>query len=139
MNKSPTIIIKRLTLRKPMESDIQDRFRCGSSWDWIRMLGGDTRNMGAFSMDDAEEWYREIMSKSFEWSIVFEEKCIGQARLSVSLTDRRARYAVGIFDNSKINMGFGTEVTNAVLQYAFETLKLHRVDLRVLEYNHRAI
>jgi len=30
-------------------------------------------------------------------------------------------------------------MTQLVLRYAFETLKLHRVDLRVLSYNKRAI
>ena len=35
--------------------------------------------------------------------------------------------------------GLGQQATRLVLQHAFETLMLHRVDLRVLDYNHRAI
>ncbi|RPJ99073.1 GNAT family N-acetyltransferase [Priestia endophytica] len=33
----------------------------------------------------------------------------------------------------------GTEITQLVLDYAFKELRLHRVDLRVLQYNKRAI
>lgn len=43
------------------------------------------------------------------------------------------------FDHSVWGKGLGTEITQIVLQYAFEELKLHRVDLRVIEYNQRAI
>lgn len=53
--------------------------------------------------------------------------------------DKRARYAVGIYNPELLGKGLGTEVTMAVLRYAFEVLGLHRVDLRVLEYNKRAI
>ena len=35
--------------------------------------------------------------------------------------------------------GLGTKITQFVLRYAFEELQLHRVDLRVLQYNKRAI
>ncbi len=37
------------------------------------------------------------------------------------------------------NKGFGTEATRLVLRYAFETLNLNRVQLRVYEYNARAV
>ncbi|HEX2038079.1 MAG TPA: GNAT family protein [Chloroflexota bacterium] len=35
--------------------------------------------------------------------------------------------------------GYGTEALSLALRYAFEDLKLHKVYLRVLEYNRRAI
>jgi RimJ/RimL family protein N-acetyltransferase len=35
--------------------------------------------------------------------------------------------------------GLGTEAAILVLGYACDELQLHRVDLRVIEYNHRAI
>lgn len=74
-----------------------------------------------------------------QWVIEFAGRCIGEARLTVDAKNRRARYAIGIFDTTKLGMGLGTEATRMVLRYAFEVLKLHRVDLRVLEYNRRAI
>jgi len=44
-----------------------------------------------------------------------------------------------IFDISKLGVGLGTEVTQLILDYAFNKLGLHRVDLRTLQYNTRAI
>jgi RimJ/RimL family protein N-acetyltransferase len=72
--------------------------------------------------------------------IEHEGRCIGTARLHrLDEHGRRARYAVGILDPALLGKGLGTEVTGLVLAYAFETLGLHRVDLRVLAYNERAI
>lgn len=80
-----------------------------------------------------------ITSPAFEWAVEFKGKCIGQARLTINESDKRARYAVGLFDISQLGKGLGTEITRLVLDYAFNTLHLHRVDLRMLEYNKRAI
>jgi ribosomal-protein-alanine N-acetyltransferase len=60
-------------------------------------------------------------------------------RLTVNQLDNRARYAVGLFDPTVWSKGLGTEITQLVLRYSFEELELHRVDLRVLQYNKRAI
>lgn len=46
---------------------------------------------------------------------------------------------MGIFDALLLGQGLGTETTRCVLAHAFDHLGLHRVDLRVLSYNHRAI
>lgn len=53
--------------------------------------------------------------------------------------DKRASLAVGIHDKNFRGQGLGTKATKLLLEYAFETLRLHRVDLRVLEYNQAAI
>lgn len=66
--------------------------------------------------------------------------CIGGIRLhSIAETDRRARLAIGIFDRRFWSHGYGTEAIRLLLAYAFSTMGLHRVDLRVLAYNTRAI
>ena len=53
--------------------------------------------------------------------------------------DNNARLAIGIYDDTLYGQGIGTQATRLVLEYAFNTLKLHRIDLKVLEYNKRAI
>jgi [ribosomal protein S5]-alanine N-acetyltransferase len=129
----------KVTLRKPIIQDIEDRLACGNAAEIIRMFGGDTRNMPKFTTEEATNWYERVMSHPLAWIIEFNNKCIGTARLTVTDHDRRARYAVGIHDASKLGIGLGTEVTRLVLEYAFSVLKLHRVDLRTLQYNTRAI
>ena len=139
MNQAPELHGKRILLRKPKEMDIEDRLKCGYSYEWLHMLGKETRDVAALTYEVAVEWYEGIKAKPLKWIIEYEEKCIGTAGLNVNEADKRARYSVGIFDMSKVGLGLGEEVTNLVLEYAFKDLKLHRVDLRVLDYNKRAI
>jgi [ribosomal protein S5]-alanine N-acetyltransferase len=140
MNQVPTLKGFYLILRQPRPEDIEDRFHCGRHAEIIRMYGGDTRNMTPYTREGAQAWFNKmIRSPAFEWAVEFNGRCIGQARLTVSEPDKRARYAVGLFDISKLGQGLGTKITRVILDYAFNTLKLHRVDLRILEYNKRAI
>ena len=67
-------------------------------------------------------------------------RCIGTAGFhQICETDKSARYRIGIFDTVYHGMGIGTTATKLLLKYGFETMYLHRIDLKVLEYNHRAI
>ena len=104
------------------------------------MYGGDYRNLKPVTIEEVEEWYEWHSSDPLRWMIEAEGRCIGNARLTIlDEENRRARYAIGLFDTTTWNRGYGTEATRLVLRYAFEKLHLHRVDLVVLEYNHRAI
>jgi Acetyltransferases, including N-acetylases of ribosomal proteins len=139
MNQAPDLTGQRLLLRKPQQKDIADRISYGRTYEFVRMCGGDTRNLTPFTEEDGQRWFEFVSSNQYEWIIEYDGRCIGSARLTVNEQDRRGRYAIGIFDISRLGMGFGTEATNLVLDYAFNILKLHRVDLKVLEYNKWAI
>lgn len=135
----PNLQGRRVILRSAVPRDVDDRLSCGQHPEIVRMYGGDSRDLAPYSREDAEAWYRATKAHPLAWVIEHEGRCIGTARLTVSESDRRARHAIGIFDISKLGMGLGTEATKLILGYAFGTLALHRVDLRVLEYNKRAI
>ena len=99
---------------------------------------------GPITLRAAEAWFLEVTAESdaTHWAIEFAGRFIGTARLhSIIPADRRARYAIGILDRDAIGLGLGlgTEVTLAILRHGFQTLNLHRIDLRVLAYNDRAI
>lgn len=130
---------KNIILRKPIESDILDRYNYGKIPEIIRMYGGDTRNIKPYTIDDAHKWYNNIADNPNVWHIEFEGHYIGGVRLTINEVDKRARYAIGIQDPTKLGMGLGTEVTMLMLDYVFNKLYLHKIDLRVLEYNTRAI
>src|SRR5262249_48127688 len=57
----------------------------------------------------------------------------------VDLRDRRASLAIGIDDRTQLGKGLGSEAIALVLEYAFNVLNLHRVSVRVVDYNFRAI
>src|SRR5262249_10982922 len=65
---------------------------------------------------------------------------IGAIRLDrVDLRERRASLAVGIDEKARLGLGLGREAIMLVLQYAFTVLDLHRVSVRVVAYNTRAL
>lgn len=47
--------------------------------------------------------------------------------------------AIGMYDANIVGKGYGSEAIRLLLQYAFADLDLHRIGVRVLAYNHRAI
>lgn len=140
MTPVPVLRGQRLVLRTPRESDKRDRLACGRNPEEVRMYGGDHRDLPPLTPEEVERWYARQCAEPLGWMIELGDRCIGTARLhSLDEANRRARYAIGIFDATAWSRGYGTEATRLVLRYAFTTLALHRVDLRVLDYNHRAI
>lgn len=132
---------KSVILRDAKESDIDDRFKIGRNNEFEHMCGGEVLSEPIYP-DRAvwENWYQSQKNKECAWIIEYEGKCIGGAELHhISKQDKSATYAIGIFDVTKLSMGIGTEVTKLILQYGFEQLKLHRIDLKVLDYNKRGI
>ncbi len=71
------------------------------------------------------------------FAIEADARYIGHAGLR-PLAESSANYRIGIVNPEYWGRGYGTEVTRLLLRYAFETLGLHRVQLRVTAYNTRA-
>ncbi len=103
------------------------------------MSGKGTRNLKPLTLEEARNYINGFYEQKYKWCIEYEGRCIGKVGLKVNDIDCRARYSVGFFDSSILGKGLGTEVTQLILQFAFEEIRLHRVDLRVLDYNRRAI
>jgi ribosomal-protein-alanine N-acetyltransferase len=139
MNESPTITGSSIILRRPIEQDVQDYLRCGTDRELVRMYGGDSRILKERTLDMAQAYIDRIKSNKLNWCIEHDGRCIGEVRLTVNKEDNRARYAIGIFDTKYWNKGIGTEVTRVILRFGFKEIGLHRIDLKVLEYNTRAI
>lgn len=136
----PTLTGRQVLLRSPRPSDRQDRLAVGRNAEFVRMVGGDARDLRPFTAKDADSWFHRLFAEPLTWVIEVDGRCIGEARLHhLDRENSRARYAIGIFDPAAWGKGFGTEATRLVLGHAFDVLGLHRVDLRVLDFNRRAI
>jgi RimJ/RimL family protein N-acetyltransferase len=63
----------------------------------------------------------------------------GNARLfNLQWTNRSAEFGIFLGDKSTWNHGYGTEALELILEHAFDTLNLNRIDLRVFANNARA-
>jgi ribosomal-protein-alanine N-acetyltransferase len=136
----PILTGQRIILRPPRETDKHDRLAYGRDAEFRKMVGGDPCTLPPLTIAAVEPWYHQVSQDCYHWIIEAEVRCIGTVRLhAVDTENRRAKFAIGIFGPEFRGRGLGTEATRLVLAYAFEVLSLHRVELRVLTFNHKAI
>lgn len=130
----------RVRLRPFRRSDIAERLALGRSPEIVRSFGGDPESLKPYGERDARAWVERNLAHPLCWAVEVEEQLLGEARLdNLDLQDSRARLATGLYDLSRLGQGLGREVVSLTLSHAFGTLGLHRVDLRVLAFNKRAI
>jgi len=140
----PVLIGPRATLRPVVEADRAARQAYGWHADIERGFG-ELRADGPMSDDEAEEWYAESVRMRDDptcvaWVVDVDGALVGETFLhTLRPKDAKARYAVGLFSPEHLGRGWGAEITALVLDHAVDDLGLHRVDLRVLAFNERAI
>ncbi len=94
------------------------------------------------TLEDEHEWYESRRSDpdSIMWSIeTLDARLLGTVELRMTPRARRAELGIAIQDRTQWSQGYGTEVVRLVLCYAFNDLKLNRVELTTDERNTRAI
>jgi len=89
-----------------------------------------------------EKEVEEMSPESYFFSIrtLAEDKLIGELGLDVvNWAGRDAFVGLGIGETAYWSKGYGTDVMNVLLRFAFTEINLRRVTLNVFEYNPRAI
>jgi RimJ/RimL family protein N-acetyltransferase len=136
----PQIEGDRVRLRPFRQSDVAERLALGRSPEIVRSFGGDPEGLPPFEEEEARAWVERNLAHPLCWAVEVEGRLLGEARLDgLDRQDSRARLAIGLYDVSQLGKGLGREAIRLVLSHAFGMLRLHRVDLRVLAYNERAI
>jgi RimJ/RimL family protein N-acetyltransferase len=87
----------------------------------------------------ARRWVQRISDHKHAW-VIEAQTLIGEVRLDrLDARDCRAALAIGIEHPQRLGRGLGTETIRLILNYAFGKLALHRLSVRVIAYNARAI
>lgn len=142
MTSTPRLQGSRVLLRELRESDQFARQYLGQHPEVARNWGWVVPGVPTLTDAEAQNWYQANIDKAnpYYWIIEYEQRMVGAAYLhTLDFSDLRARYALSILDANLLGHGLGGETTELVLEYAFTVLGLHRVDLRVLDFNARAI
>ena len=135
----PVLHGPNVTLRPARAEDVDAFLALESDPQIHEMFGGSRDTFGLITSEVADSIVRRLLQHPFAW-VMEQARVIGEVRLDrVDLNDRRASLAIGIYDPRGLGRGFGTEAIRLVLGFAFGKLKLHRISVRVLAYNHRAI
>ncbi len=130
----------KVRLRRASAEDAEARFALGRDPEIGRMFGVSQADVKPMTFEAAKQWAEGHANDPHAWMIEVNGRLIGQIKLhSIHANDRRASMAIGIYDRTELNKGAGTEAIRLLLAHAFKELGLHRIAVRVLEYNERAI
>ena len=131
---------ERLELKVPTQEMYQALRKVRPCEEFYQMVGSDPADSVFLDVHRFDILFSESLNKEHYWHVFREGEIIGVAFLHrFEPMDKRARYAVGIYNKENWNKGYGYELCQTVLKYAFHELKLHKIELRVLAYNKRAI
>ncbi|PST23693.1 GNAT family N-acetyltransferase [Rhizobium sp. JAB6] len=131
---------RNVRLRPPCAEDADVRFALGTNAEIAEMYGVNREDIKPITREGATQWVQGIADHPHAWVIEIEGAFAGVIRLDkVNRRDRRATMAIGIYDPALLSKGFGTEAITLLLAHAFGDMGLHRIGIRVLAYNKRAI
>ncbi len=129
---------ERLVLRAPTREDVEARLALGRHREIVEAYGGTFDADAPFGRAEAEAAIRFIEQQPSAW-VIDAGRFIGHVRLHrTDWNDKRTMLAIGIDDPACLGRGYGAEAIRLVLAHAFD-IGLHRVSLRVLSGNIRAI
>jgi len=135
---------KRVLLRSFELSDLDEIMKHWNNMELRNRVGSADR--GPQSRSDEEEWIRNTWKdrqekKGFTFAIatIAENKLIGGVSLfNINWVSRSAMFGISIYDPKNRGKGYGQESTRLILDFAFKTLNLHRVELFTFDFNTQA-
>jgi RimJ/RimL family protein N-acetyltransferase len=135
---------KVVRLRSFELSDVQEIVKHWNNVELRNLVGSADR--GPASANDEEEWIREGWRQrkdrtafAFAIETVSDSKLVGGTSLfNLSWTNRSAVFGISIYDPRNRGRGYGQEATGLILDFAFKTLNLNRVELYTFDFNERA-
>lgn len=134
-------MLEHVRLRRPEPKDVDKLYVYRNDCEIVDSLGG--FSMG-YSVQDLLDWIEFHRSQSGEviWIIAdkTDDACLGHVGLyNIDHRVRKAEFAILIGEKNHWGHGLGQTVTAAVMDYGFDQLNLHRIELEVLASNARAI
>lgn len=100
------------------------------------------RSSNVMTLVSEKEWLDKNSSNATLFAIVTlnDDKFIGVVAID-DIDSIRRTGTLGIFigDKEARNKGYGSDAINLILDYGFNYLNLHNIDLTVFEFNERAI
>jgi len=107
----------------------------------IRYMTG-TRNKS--TMEQLYDYFERINSdderRDFAICLCESDEIAGDLSImDIDPFNHKAGFRIALHDRNHLNKGYGTEAVKLALQYAFEELKLNRLQLEVFSHNARGI
>ncbi len=135
------MVLDQITLRCIEPKDAERLYHYRNDWQVTRLLGGFSTG---YSVKDIHDWMEFHRARTDEiiWTIADKEGdvCLGHVGLyKIDHRIRNAEFAILIGDESWQGRGIGQQISHQVIEFGFQQLNLHRIQLSVLATNSRAI
>jgi len=132
--------VRKVSLRL-MNKEDTDRIVRWRNQDFVRQC---FIYRGDFTREGHENWIRTMVDTGaviqFMICIGDEQRPVGSVYLrDIDRTHKKAEYGIFIGEKDALGQGYGTWAAKKMIAYAFEEVGLHKVMLRVLAENRKAI
>lgn len=122
--------------------NVEDYEKCTKWFNDFETTDYIGRSSQLMTLSSEKEWFEKNSSNTYVFAIVTlsEDKFIGTIEID-EIDNIRRTGTLGIFigDKEARNKGFGSEAIKLLLDYGFNYLNLHNINLTVFDFNERAI
>ncbi|MEM6429164.1 MAG: GNAT family protein [Deinococcota bacterium] len=144
MPDKPALHGSRLTLRPLAVGDARALFTILNEQEIMRLTG--TEETFAYEQVEVYCARMALAENRADYAITLraqtgdhEETFLGEAILNdINWRNHSAHYRI-VLSETYVDHGYGSEATYLMMQYAFDMLKLHRIELEVYAFNPRAL
>ncbi|MFE0026242.1 GNAT family N-acetyltransferase [Amycolatopsis sp. NPDC059021] len=135
----PDLAGEKVVLTQLDESHLDDSWASLQDQEVTRFTG----THATFTYEQIRKWNasRPGLTDRADWAILRAEDraYVGDAALTnVDADNASASFRIALSTAAEFGRGYGTEATRLLLDYAFDVVGLHRVQLEVFDFNTRA-
>jgi RimJ/RimL family protein N-acetyltransferase len=136
----PTLQGKTILLRPIVKQDAAAMLESTQDEESNRLTG----TQATFTKEQIEKWCESLATQEgrIDCAIMSREtgEYLGEVVLNqIDEINRSANFRIALRGSKYYSKGIGTEAAKLMLEYGFNVLKLHRIDLEVFAFNPRAI
>lgn len=139
MLEKPTLTGERIILRPITVADAAPMFASLSDKESMRLTG----TQQTFTLAQVKQYCQKVVAADdradFAITLKGDPAYVGEVVLNeIDWLNRTASFRIALASEKLFGRGYGTEATRLILDYGFQKLKLHRIELEVYDFNPRA-
>ncbi|MCA9897443.1 MAG: GNAT family N-acetyltransferase [Ardenticatenaceae bacterium] len=139
MLEKPILRGKKVVLRPITVADAEAMFASLADAESMRLTG----TQQTFTFEQVQQHCQRITQADdrADYAITRKEDgaYVGEVVLNeIDWENRSGSFRIALASQNQFGKGYGTEATRLIIDFGFRTLKLHRIELEVYDFNPRA-
>lgn len=139
MLEKPILTGEKIVLRPITVDDAAAMFASLSDAESVRLTG----TQQAFTFAQVQQYCQRVTQADDRADYAITRRAdgtyVGEVVLNeIDWENRSASFRIALASQNLFGKGYGTEATRLMVDFGFRTLKLHRIELEVYDFNPRA-